>query len=210
MSEDVPTGEGVPLERMNLPALLAGLPKGGWDGWKPSSSSNFSNRAFRARIYKLYSFEFPLVETRQTVPCRAIRGNSISVNSTLPPLSCTHLLDCLLPFPPRFSYGERHEWIQSCRGTGGRPSSVESPRGIFPAAAQHYRTRTLSKRLPKAKRKPLRPARRRDCGGFGGDHRPPGWEQEHARGRAASGRPRLLHGRPHCVAGGHSGKPRAP
>ena len=26
-----------------------------------------------------------LTEIRQTVPCRAIRGNSISVNSTLPP-----------------------------------------------------------------------------------------------------------------------------
>ena len=50
--------------------------KGGWYGWKPSSSSNFSIRAFRA---------YPLVETRQTVPCRAIRGDRISVSSTLPP-----------------------------------------------------------------------------------------------------------------------------
>ena len=41
------------------------------------SSSNFSIRAFRA---------CPLIKIRQTVPCRAIRGNSISVNSTLPPL----------------------------------------------------------------------------------------------------------------------------
>ena len=51
--------------------------EGGWYGWKPSSrsSSNFSIRAFRA---------CPLVEIRQTAPCRAIRGNSISVNSTLP------------------------------------------------------------------------------------------------------------------------------
>ena len=40
------------------------------------SSSNFSIRAFRA---------YPLVEIEQTVPCRAIRGNSLSVNSTLPP-----------------------------------------------------------------------------------------------------------------------------
>ena len=45
-------------------------------GWKPSSNSNFSIRAFRA---------CPLIEIRQTVPCRAIRGNSISVNGTLPP-----------------------------------------------------------------------------------------------------------------------------
>ena len=28
----------------------------------------------------------PIIEIRQEVPCRAIRGNSISVNSTLPPL----------------------------------------------------------------------------------------------------------------------------
>ena len=35
--------------------------------WKPSSSSNFSIRAFRA---------CPLTETRQTAPCRAIRGKS--------------------------------------------------------------------------------------------------------------------------------------
>ena len=50
--------------------------KGGWYGWKPSSSSNFSIRVVRAD---------PLIEIRQTVPCRSIRGNSISVNSTLPP-----------------------------------------------------------------------------------------------------------------------------
>ena len=30
---------------------------------------------------------YPLVELRQTVPCQAIRGNSISVNGTLPPSS---------------------------------------------------------------------------------------------------------------------------
>ena len=38
--------------------------KGGQYSWKPSSSSNFSIRAFRA---------YPLI---QKVPCRAIRGNS--------------------------------------------------------------------------------------------------------------------------------------
>ena len=47
--------------------------KGGWYSWKPSSSSNFSIRV--GRVY-------PLIKTRQAVPCRAIRGNSISVNST--------------------------------------------------------------------------------------------------------------------------------
>ena len=40
------------------------------------SNSNFSIRAFRA---------YPLIGIRRTVPCRAIRGNIISVNSTLPP-----------------------------------------------------------------------------------------------------------------------------
>ena len=37
------------------------------------SSSNPSIRAFRA---------YPLIEIRQAVPCRAVRGTSISVNST--------------------------------------------------------------------------------------------------------------------------------
>ena len=41
------------------------------------SSSNLSNRAVRAD---------PRIETRQTVPRRAIRGNGISVNGTPPPL----------------------------------------------------------------------------------------------------------------------------
>ena len=44
------------------------------------SSSNFPIRVFRA---------YPLIEIRQTVPCRAsraIRGSSISVSSTRPPL----------------------------------------------------------------------------------------------------------------------------
>ena len=50
--------------------------KGGSYGWKPSSSSNLSIRVVRA---------CPHVEIRQKVPCRAIRGNCISVNSTLPP-----------------------------------------------------------------------------------------------------------------------------
>ena len=40
------------------------------------SNSNFSIRAFPA---------YPLIGIRQTVPCRAIRADGISVNSTLPP-----------------------------------------------------------------------------------------------------------------------------
>ena len=41
---------------------------------------------------------------------------------------------------------------------------MESPRGVFLAAAPHYRARTLSKRLPKAK-SPLNKTRRiaRSC-----------------------------------------------
>ena len=50
--------------------------KGGWCGWKPSSSSDLSIRVVRA---------YPLFEVRQTVPCRAIRGSSISVDSAPPP-----------------------------------------------------------------------------------------------------------------------------
>ena len=41
--------------------------------WKPSSGSNLSVRALRA---------CPLIESRQAILCRAIRGDSISVNST--------------------------------------------------------------------------------------------------------------------------------
>ena len=56
--------------------------KGGWHDWKPSSSSLCSNRAFRA---------YPLIEIRQTVPCRAIRGNSISLNSKQLTSTCTQV-----------------------------------------------------------------------------------------------------------------------
>ena len=45
------------------------------------SSSTLSIRAVRA---------YPLIEIRQAAPCRAIRGNSISVNSTLPPSQVCH------------------------------------------------------------------------------------------------------------------------
>ena len=49
--------------------------KGGWCGWKPSSK--FLNSSFSSlSSYRNY----------RTAPCRAIRGNSISVDSTLRPL----------------------------------------------------------------------------------------------------------------------------
>ena len=65
-------------EEEALDAHVPVLRKGGWCGWKPSLSSDLSIRAFRAH---------PLIEIRQAVPCRAIRGKNISVNSTLPPLN---------------------------------------------------------------------------------------------------------------------------
>ena len=41
----------------------------------------------RTRIYRFGVFRaYPRFEIRQTVPCRAMRGSSILVNSTLPPL----------------------------------------------------------------------------------------------------------------------------
>ena len=49
--------------------------------WKPSSNSTCSIRAFRA---------YPLIEIRQAVPCRAIRGSRISVNGSPPPSSLRH------------------------------------------------------------------------------------------------------------------------
>ena len=42
--------------------------KRGWYGWIPSSNSNLAVRVLQA---------YPLIETRQTAPCRAIRGSSI-------------------------------------------------------------------------------------------------------------------------------------
>ena len=60
-------------ERQRLGSLSEG---GGWCGWRPSSSSNFSARAFELVLF---------IEIGRAVPCRAIRGKSISFNSTLPP-----------------------------------------------------------------------------------------------------------------------------
>ena len=56
--------------------------KGGWHAWKPSSSANLSIRAFRA---------VPLVDTRQAILYRAVRGNSISIGSILPPSSFSYV-----------------------------------------------------------------------------------------------------------------------
>ena len=55
----------VPLSSTRCWRMAFGARKGGWYGWKPSSSSNFSHRAFRAVC---------LIEFRQTIPYRAIRA----------------------------------------------------------------------------------------------------------------------------------------
>ena len=66
--------------------------KGGGYGWRPSSSSNLSIRAFRAQIYQFELFELSLLlnsnepfPVEHFVPSGAVRGNSISGNRTLPP-----------------------------------------------------------------------------------------------------------------------------
>ena len=68
----------------------------------------FLNSSFRAH---------PLVETRQTVPCRAIRGNSISVNSTLHPLR----------FGAQEKEGENRKARASKTSSNGRDGGHEQP-----------------------------------------------------------------------------------
>ena len=83
--------------------------QGGRYGWKPSSSSNFSIRAFRA---------YPLVETRYAASCRAIRGDCISGNSALPPLreaASTRAARKRLPRPPRSSSELLVAWFWGSR-----------------------------------------------------------------------------------------------
>ena len=57
---------------------------------------------------KLFNSSFvracPLIEIRQTVPCRAIRGNSILFNSTLPPFV---ILSCVDPWYVDWPYAWR-------------------------------------------------------------------------------------------------------
>ena len=62
--------------------LVVIISEGGMIRLEPSLSSNFSIRSFRA---------YPLIEIRQTVPYRAIRADSISINSILPPSCCALL-----------------------------------------------------------------------------------------------------------------------
>ena len=66
--------------------------KGGFYGWKPSSSSSFLIQVVRAQSSQFELFEFALLlkfdkhlPVEQFEASRAIRGSSISVSSTLPP-----------------------------------------------------------------------------------------------------------------------------
>ena len=73
--DDAPPFQATPSMR-HQPSGLA-LGRGADTGGNPR----------RARISQFELFELVLLSKliRQTVPCGAIRGNSISVNSTLPP-----------------------------------------------------------------------------------------------------------------------------
>ena len=75
--------------------------KRGWYAWKPSSSSIVSSRALRV---------YPLVEVRQTVCRRKVRGDSISISSILPPLNLIGALrlPSSLDNPLRQSCDQRH------------------------------------------------------------------------------------------------------
>ena len=93
--------------RVTHVSYLSGYSKGGWYAWKPSSSSDLSIRAFRA--YPLIEIGHSYYyyhhhnnnnnndindnnnnnsnnsnSNNNTVPCRAIRGDRILVNSILP------------------------------------------------------------------------------------------------------------------------------
>ena len=92
-------------------------------GWKPSSSSNFSIRAFRA---------YPLVEMRLAAPCRAsraIQGSSISVSSTFPPSWAwdmsfvLRLLSCFLCF---FNTHTKTVWLNIYCWSLSRGANLET------------------------------------------------------------------------------------
>ena len=77
-----------------LHAPLRVFRQGGRYGWKPSSSSNLSIRAFRAQVPQFELFELVLflkldkqLPVEQFEASRTIRGSSISVSSTLPLLA---------------------------------------------------------------------------------------------------------------------------
>ena len=87
-SPDPPPGEGgdFPGGAPSGWAYSGCCRNGGRYGWKPSSSSNFLDSSFSSSKFAIRAFRAcPLVEIRQIASRRAIRGNSISANATLPP-----------------------------------------------------------------------------------------------------------------------------
>ena len=70
------------------------------------------HRTFRAQISRFQLFK--LIQIRQTIPCRAVRGNSISVNSTLP-ASClsTNMEPIILGSASERAKGQGAVWAKS-------------------------------------------------------------------------------------------------
>ena len=93
--------------------------EGGWYGWKPSSSSNFSVRAFWAQLSQLELFELILLlKIDKRLPVEQfeatvfIRGTGIWVFSTLSPLLFTFDMTCCYdsyhrPPPPEHGFARR-------------------------------------------------------------------------------------------------------
>ena len=100
----------------------------------PSSSSNFSILVVRA---------YPLIEIRQTAPCQATRGKSISVSSNLPPSS----LGAGFQEPSSGLSQEIDPWDECLAMSSGDRASAEvtfgrgdlgvCPRGGFPGAQEY-------------------------------------------------------------------------
>ena len=88
-------------------------------------------KTHRAQIYQFELFELILLLKSDTLPCRAIRGNSISVNSTLPPLDYVNTgvkgIRGLDPSWPLLSRGEISNSLRNCKGASPEiPSEVPS------------------------------------------------------------------------------------
>ena len=114
---------------------LATHGKGGWCGWKPSSSSDISIRALRAQIVQFEFLEFILslkfdeqFPVEQFEASRAIRSSSISVSSTLPPslkaavqtqITLFRAAETMLVETMSADLRARAAWICWCKCTGG-------------------------------------------------------------------------------------------
>ena len=100
-------------------------------------NSSFSNSNISIRAFRIYY----LMEFWQSAPCRAIRGNSISVSSTLPPLKNGGWLRSLAEAPPRETF------VRLCGKTQLRLLKVESFGHLIhsrkPAPASFYTHRAV-------------------------------------------------------------------